>query len=64
MYSISPTPLKSSVYYDFLLNFSCDVMCLTIPPIKICLVGEIFGVKYNMWLSTGDVRDFHVICGF
>lgn len=64
MYSISPTPLKSLVYCDFLLNFSCNVICLTIPPIKICLVGEIFGVKNNMQLSAGDVRDFHVICGF
>lgn len=39
-------------------------MCLTIPPIKIRLVDDIFGVKNNMMLSTGDVCDFYVICGF
>lgn len=42
---ISPAPLKSSIYCGFLLNFSCKVMCLAIPPIKIWFVGEIFGVK-------------------
>lgn len=39
-------------------------MCLEIPLTQTWLVGEIFNVKNNVWLSTRDARDFNVICGF